>query len=90
MGDKTTPFSDLHPTLKLLALMRAGAMSSYVAASAAFDAACAVRKMQAFVLDEDEMPLEVVRTIQRKRQHREQRESGKQTKKRKQANRKGQ
>jgi hypothetical protein len=79
MGDKTAPFSDLPPTLQLLTLMRAVAMSSYVAASAAFDAACAVRKMQAAVLDEDEMPLEVVRTIQRKRQHREQHGSGTRT-----------
>ena len=44
--------------------MRAMAMASYVASTAAFEALCAVRKTQARVLDDDDIPLDVLKTIQ--------------------------
>ena len=53
-------------------------MASYIASSAAFDAVCALRKAQSH-LDDDEMPLSVLKTVANNNQSKQ--EKGKKKKK---------
>ena len=78
MGDKTAAFADLPPLLQKLSTMRAYSMASYIASSAAFDAVCALRKAQSH-LDDDEMPLSVLKTVANNNQSKQ--EKGKKKKK---------
>ena len=65
-GDRKVAFA------KKLSLMRAIAMASYVASTAAFDALYVVRKTQARVLDDDDTPLDVLKTMQAQKKRRRQ------------------